>query len=131
MVIPCTKTEKATTAKLMVMIWSRRGISGGSPRARASARAPAQSSPKQHVLMAELDPPAGQREEQAAGIYRRRPAQRHEQKGRHHRTGQQIDVRTMHADQQKHQRIGEGGIFPERLDGFSAARAQPRPANGN
>ena len=37
---PCTNTEKATTAKLMVMISSRCATSRGNPRARASANAP-------------------------------------------------------------------------------------------
>jgi len=37
---PCTNTEEAKTAKLMVMISSRCATSHGSPRARASANAP-------------------------------------------------------------------------------------------
>ena len=37
---PCANTEKATTAKVIVTIASRRGKSSGSARARANTNAP-------------------------------------------------------------------------------------------
>ena len=82
MVSPCTKIEKATTAKAELIMSSRSGMLSGIGQRQGKAEGTAQTSPDQDVLIALVHRQAAAVEQRAQCIYRNGAAQQDE----HNRT---------------------------------------------
>ena len=102
---PCTNTEKATTAKLMVMISSRCGTSGGKSKGKSKRQCSSYATPEQDMLMFHRDAKRGARKNKTTGIDRYRPAQRHQRNRNHRRKPYRHEILMgfVHSDQEKHQ----------------------------